>query len=36
MNMITPGNYRIFEIKKILKTIFFLALAALFIYNLIS
>jgi hypothetical protein len=29
-------NMRMFEIKKIVRMIFFLALAALFIYNLIS
>jgi hypothetical protein len=33
--MITQRNYRIFEIKKIARMIFFLALTALFFYNLI-
>jgi len=32
--MITPSKYRIFEIKKIARMIFFLALIALFFYNL--
>jgi len=35
MNRITSGNYRIFEIKKIARMIFFLAIIVLFFYNLI-
>jgi len=33
--MMTPVNYRMYKIKKIATMLIFLALAALFIYNLI-